>query len=196
VTFDSQLDIFVTLNLKEYIEGFYSGGNQMIAVADPVNATSLCDSINVELHQSVFPYTTAYSSKGSIDIFGSGSFVFPGTVKTNNYYVVTKHRNSLQTWSSQPVSFSTISKSYDFTDANSKAFGNNLSVLPDGNFAIISGDADQDGLIDFFDLEEMENKLISFQNGYDPFDLTGDGLIESSDYSLIENNIGKVVLRP
>ncbi len=196
VTFDSQLEIFVTLNLKAFIEGFYRGSGKMAAVADPVNWPGACDTITVELHNTTNPFSTAYSVKGMIDIHGNGSFVFPGAIKASNYYLAISHRNSLQTWSSQPVSFLSSVVDYDFTDEITKAFGNNLGSLDDGNFALISGDADQNGTINFFDYDGEENSVILFLGGYNPYDLTGDGLIESSDYSLMENNIGKSVMRP
>ena len=57
----------VTLNLKLFIDGFYLGGDSMIAVVDPVNYPLLCDTIIVELHNAVTPYNMVYTLKGVID---------------------------------------------------------------------------------------------------------------------------------
>ena len=35
-----------------------------------------------------------------------------------------------------------------------------------------------------------------FGSGYLVYDLTGDGLTESADYSLVENNLGKILSHP
>jgi len=35
----------------------------------------------------------------------------------------------------------------------------------------------------------MENDVLQFLFGYQPTDITGDGLVESSDYALMENNL-------
>ena len=65
-----------------------------------------------------------------------------------------------------------------------------------GVFAIISGDVNQDGLINTSDNTAMENSLLLMTLGYYPYDLTGDNLVEAADFSLIENNFGKSKIRP
>ncbi len=80
--------------------------------------------------------------------------------------------------------------------AASTAYGNNMANLGDGNFAVFSGDVDQNGDINQDDFSEVEIGSGYFITGYLNDDLTGDGLIESSDYSLIENNLGKISAKP
>ena len=60
--------------------------------------------------------------------------------------------------------------------------------LSDGNFALWSGDINQDGLIESTDYSSIENSSQNFLFGYVPDDLNGDELVESADYSMIENN--------
>ena len=46
----------------------------------------------------------------------------------------------------------------------------------------------QDGLIESTDYSGIENAVTTFLYGYVPEDLTGDNIVEASDYSLVENN--------
>ena len=104
----------------------------------------------------------------------------------------------MQTWSALPVLFNSGSVSYDFTTAKSKAYGNNEVDLLDGKFAVYNGDLEQNGTIDSIDLSNMQEYITDFSTGYLVGDITGDNIIETADYSLIENNVkaGIVVLHP
>ena len=46
------------------------------------------------------------------------------------------------------------------------------------------------------DIYSIENMTQLFSRGYISGDLTGDGIVESSDYSLIENNLNRILSRP
>ena len=181
----------ITLNLKVLIEGFYIGGGQMTGVISPI----VCDTIEVSLADASSPHSILYSVKGIINTSGDGSFNFPGVLLGSSFYIVIKHRNTLETWSDVPVALSSPVNNYDFTSAVSRAYGNNLVNL-DGHYAILSGDVNKDGIINFNDLSNIETNVQLFLYGYLPQDLTGDSLIESADYSLVENNLLKVVARP
>jgi hypothetical protein len=63
-----------------------------------------------------------------------------------------------------------------------------LRGLGDGNFAVYSGDVNQDGTINIVDFNSISNSCMNFESGYVSRDLTGDGLTESADESLVENN--------
>jgi len=39
----------------------------------------------------------------------------------------------------------------------------------------------------------MENDVLSILFGYQVTDITGDGVVESSDYSLMENNVYQII---
>ncbi len=188
----------ITLNIKLFIEGFYQGNGIMTATVDPLNFPSLCDTIVLELHSSSGTHALALSIKGTIDINGQGTFDIPSTALGNSYYLAIKHRNALETWSAVPVLFNTTLVTYIFSDAASKAYGNNQSNLGDGNFAFLSGDISdaatatvgiQDGVIESQDYGDMENAVSITLLGYTTEDITGDGVVESSDYGLIEGNV-------
>jgi hypothetical protein len=107
----------LTLNLKIFIEGFYSGGGQMQPVlynnsqsSDPTAS----DSITVELYHSFAPYDLVYSKKGLIHTNGNGSFNFL-SVTQGSYYIVIRHRNAIETWSKDPVLINSSPLSFDFT---------------------------------------------------------------------------------
>ncbi|MBK9540851.1 MAG: hypothetical protein IPO49_00880 [Bacteroidetes bacterium] len=174
----------VTLNLTVFIEGFTNNSGVMNGAVSP----SVCDTLTVSLASSISPYSIVTSNVGVIGLNGSGSFVFTGPYLGNSYYVVVQHRNSLETWSANPVLFSSSSITYDFSTAASKAYGSNEILHTSGKYAIRSGDVNQDGTIESSDYSSIENSSQFFASGYLPADVTGDNLVESSDYSLIENN--------
>ncbi len=73
------------------------------------------------------------------------------------------------------------------------AYGDNQVEVEPGVFAIYSGDVNQDGVVEFFDLIEMDNSLTNFDVGYVPTDLTGDGVVEFFDLLLIDNALTSFV---
>ncbi len=87
----------------------------MIAVVDQMNYPNLCDTIVVELHNGLSPYDLVHSVKNTIDINGNGQFIFPGDVLIHSYYIVVRHRNSIETWSKTPVLFNGSVVNFDFT---------------------------------------------------------------------------------
>jgi uncharacterized repeat protein (TIGR03803 family) len=78
---------------------------------------------------------------------------------------------------------------FDFSTAAAQAYGSNQTLLEAGIYGLHSGDVNQDELIESSDYSQMENDVLQFLFGYQPTDITGDGLVESSDYALMENNL-------
>ena len=191
-----QPDIIVTiLNLRAFIQGFYRGSGQMLAVSSPISNPTVCDTVTISIASATAPYAIIQTRKAVINTSGNGSFTF-NNIAYRNYYLVIHHRNTLETWSKTPVSFNASAISYDFANAATKAFGDNEVSLGDGNFGIWSGDVTngsvpgtQDGSIALSDLGELENRSQLFSSGYLVDDLTGDGFVEAADYSLLENNV-------
>jgi hypothetical protein len=190
----------VTLKLKAYFEGYYLGGGMMTPALFNNGFTtdySLCDTITVELHNSNFPYYSMFNVKGILHVNGECNIVFPQAVDNQSYYIVLRHRNSITTWSATPVLLNSSIVNYSFADYQTKAYGNNLINLGDGNFAVYSGDISdanagrgfQDGVIESQDYSDMESAVYLTLTGYVPEDITGDGIVESSDYGLMENNV-------
>jgi len=126
---------------------------------------------------------------------------FSSSVTGNDYYLRITHRNSLETWSGSPVTMAAVTN-YDFTTAADKAYGSNQVEMEPGVWAIYSGDiidaetgtvGNQDGVIESADYSQMENDVYLVTGGYVAADITGDGVVESADYSIIENNVYLVI---
>ncbi len=102
-----------TLNLKVFIEGLYISPDSMMAVLDPVNYPTICDSITVELHDTINPFDVISTVTNVISTKGLGQFVFTN-LEPRSYYIVVRHHNSVETWSKMPVMIG-LNTSYDFT---------------------------------------------------------------------------------
>jgi hypothetical protein len=186
------------LTVKLFLDGFYRGNGRLAAVANPLSDSLTCDTISVSLCSSTAPYQAIFSQQGVLSINGNLSINVPSTINGGNYFIRINHRNCLETWSAAPLLFSGSSVMYDFTLAPGAAYGNNLKATADGFFALYSGDVNQDGQINFNDVLLIDSGATQFKKGYYATDLTGDGITESSDGCLMENNaaIGIGVIRP
>src|SRR4030095_8001221 len=174
----------VTLKLTTLIEGFYNqAANKMIS-----------DTVMVYIRISTSaPYTIVDSAKVLLDSLGQVSIDFRN-VKTGSYFIVIKHRNSIETWSKSPgtnlVQGST--NIYDFTISQSQGYGNNL-VLKGTRYCIYSGDVNQDEVVDGSDLALIDNDASNFTKGYVVTDVNGDQVVDGSDLSLDDNNASNFV---
>lgn len=184
--------------IKVFIQGFYIGTGQMRPVlynngfsSDP----TACDTITIDLHNPTSPYAVSESVKALLHTNGNANVTFSSGAAGRPYYIVIRHRNSLETWSANTVTINN-GVTYDFTISASQAFGSNAVVLSGSEFGNYSGDVDQNGVIDLYDQTLIENYTELFLTGYYTNDLTGDGQVESADYSLIENNQARTIIHP
>lgn len=164
-----------SLNLSFLIEGFWNG-TKMVR-----------DFGTVYLRNSTSPYSLRDSATVSLDSLGNGSLDFSNVVGTGNYYIIVKHRNSIETWSSSPQFLHEGVNAYNFTTSASQAFGNNM-ILKGSKYCIYSGDVTQDGVIDASDASFVDNDGFNFVTGYVNTDVTGDELVDASDAAIIDNN--------
>ncbi|MCY7363560.1 MAG: hypothetical protein LH629_16050, partial [Ignavibacteria bacterium] len=172
-----------TLNVKVIPEGYYNSSTEKLNMKDTVRAY---------LRNSTFPYNVVDSVAAVLD---SVTFTAPfkfinGT--NGNYYIVIRHRNTIETWSKlggEPFTSATV-MNFDFTNLITKAFGNNMIQVDAApmRFAIYSGDQNQDGIIDATDISNIENDATISLTGYNSSDLTGDDYVDGSDISIVENN--------
>jgi Arylsulfotransferase (ASST)/Bacterial Ig-like domain len=170
----------LTLNIILAPEGFYNTQSGTLNMKDTVRSY---------LRNAVSPYKFIDSSKSVIDSVNfNGVFRFynisPGT-----YYVVVKHRNSIETWSKNGGESLAPGNSYnyDFTDSMSKAYGNNLAHKG-SKYCIYSGDVNQDGFVDLSDLQETDNGSYLYLTGYLNYDVNGDNFVDISDLLITEKN--------
>lgn len=192
--------VVTALNLKLFFEGMYiSGGEMNPALYNSgfgINAR-LVDTITVELRQTSSPFALVESAKAILKIDGTATLSFSSSRTGNSYYIIVKHRNAMETWSANPMLMA-ASTTYDFSNNQSKAYGNNMKQTSDASrWAFISGDVSssslgighQDGIIESQDYSDLENAVQVVLAGYQFEDITGDGLVESDDYSVMENNL-------
>ncbi len=92
----------VSLQLHVFIQGFYLGSGQMTSII----AAGQTDTITVELHAASSPYGLVYAATGVLNISGNATIPFPAAASGNNYYIIVRHRNSMETWSKSFVLFS------------------------------------------------------------------------------------------
>ena len=178
------------LNLKVYLEGYYTVGGQMrsaLVNSGVSSNTSISDTIKIQLRSQSSPNTVVFSSDVLLSTNGITSLSIPANLVGGNYYVAVYHRNSLETWSSTAIAF-TGNTSYDFTTSNSQSFGNVSKQVEPGVWAIYSGDHNQDGAITSSDLSSVATEASLFSFGYINTDLTGDGAIDGFDLGLADNN--------
>lgn len=166
----------ISVNVNVGIEGFWNGTSQV------------SDTVTVELRNAASPYAVVDQGKtvltpgvsyGSVEFFTAGA---------GSYYIVVKHRNSIETWSAAPVAMVAGGNyNYSFMTAATQAYGSNM-VLKLGRYCIYSGDVDQDGSVDASDFSQVDNDAFNFVSGYVASDVTGDNTVDASDASVVDNN--------
>jgi len=180
----------LTLNLTAFIEGFYNASSDKM----------IDDTVSIFLRNASSPYSVIDSGKGLLDSNGKGSFSFSSAVNNVNYYIVIKHRNSIETWSGSGVSFISNQLIYNFTTSSAQAYGNNLVQVDNSpiRFAIFGGDVNQDEIIEGTDLSAVDNDAFNLVLGYINTDVNGDNVVDASDLSVVDNNAFNmlIMLRP
>lgn len=156
--------------------------------------STFSDSVNIFLRNENTPFELIDSARGFLNTQGNGNFTFYNTGNKSSYFIAVKHRNSIETWSSNAEAFTGQNISYNFTIDSSQAFGNNLT-LKGQKFCIYSGDVDQNGFIDISDLALIDSDAFNFTSGYVITDLNGDSFTDLSDYALADNNAAHFIAR-
>ena len=105
----------VALSLKLFLQCYYLGNGMMASVADPGNHPDVCDSVVVDLRTSLAPYPIVASAINTINTTGNGVFHF-SALYPGYYYVVIRHRQSMETWTNRPVFFNSTTVRFDFTN--------------------------------------------------------------------------------
>ena len=123
---------YKTLNIKCFLEGLFNGSNMNQAQNEFGNqfSTNIADKITVELRDSISPFAKVFSDTNvMLDINGNALIdTIPQTLN-GKYYIVLKHRNHIETWSSATITLTNDTTFYDFTDLVTKAYGDNLKFI-------------------------------------------------------------------
>ena len=185
------------LNLTVLLEGLYSGGgtmNQANNESGQQFSSGIADQITIELHNPANYAVIDHSvSNVNLQTNGFASTVIPANL-TGSYYLTIRHRNSLETTSSAPVSFA---GSVIFNNFNSptKVFGGSLLMMADGKYVIYGSDVNQDGVVDQNDIDNIHNAANTFTTGYMPADANGDGIVDALDMVMTDNNAARFIVK-
>ncbi|MBN1633245.1 MAG: hypothetical protein JW917_03680 [Ignavibacteria bacterium] len=170
-----------SLGLKVYLEGFYNG------------ITQVEDTVTVYLALPTTPFTFVDNSKVFLSSSGTATLSF-GNAANGNYYIVVKHRNHIETWSSNAMPFATgQTVNYDFTTAQTKAYGGKMKQVGSA-WVLYGGDANADGFIDPADYELYKPEF--GKDGYRSCDFNGDNYIDGYDLLILYPNFGISISRP
>lgn len=172
------LPLSVTINA--FIEGSYDGANQA------------ADTLTLYLKNSSAPYAAIDSTVAVINNLGVCVFNFTNT-SAGSYYLCVKNRNTVETWSAVPVSINIGSNSYDFSSAQTSAYGSNL-ILKSGKWCFISGDLNQDGFVNGNDFTIFSSEFA--QSGYLVSDLNSDGTVNGNDFTSFSNGFARQAMHP
>ena len=129
-------------------------------------------------------------SDGSIvDIDGTSQVNFEYLIE-GNYYLVIRHRNHLAVMSANLISLSsTSSQLYDFSIAQTQAYGTNaMKDLGGGNFGMYVADGNKDGGI--YGEDYILYQTSQGEEGYRIEDYNLDGGVYGEDYILYQLNQG------
>lgn len=165
-----------SVELTGMIEGFWNG-------TDMVE-----DTVTVQVRAPLYPYNLVDQTKVYLNKNGYAIANFLTASPGLSYYLVVKHRNSIETWSKNTVQFPNgFPLQYDFTTSITKAYGNNLK-LKSGQYCFYSGDVNQDGTVNLADVSAVYNASTVYTFGYYPTDLTGNNFINLADITIVYNN--------
>jgi plastocyanin len=183
-----------TLNLTLFLEGIFNGlsMNQAQGATGNQYPGNTADQVTVELHNASPPYDLAGGPfTANLSTAGTATLNIPGSLN-GIYYIVVKHRNSIETWNSNPVSFSGSLLNYDFSTSVSQAYGGNLKLMA-GKYVIYCGDVNQDSQVDSADMTPVDNDAAVFESGYLATDINGDGTIDTADMTILDNNSSEFI---
>lgn len=187
-------------NIKLYLEGYFdvtTGLMKPVKLNQGIGSNpNYVDDITIELRNPT-NNTLVASTNAALNTNGTSIANFEN-INSGNYYIVIKHRNSVETWSATPQFISSNSTTFDFTNAISKANGNNMKEVQPGKFAFYVGDVNQDGFVDAFDVVPVVNDADSLLEGNLVTDLNGDGFVDTFDLPWVFNNNDNLieVLKP
>ncbi|MDQ3021756.1 MAG: hypothetical protein M3R36_14470 [Bacteroidota bacterium] len=153
-----------------------------------LEACTIGDTIDVELRSAVSPFEVIETSQRKVTPNVASSFYYTIPDNGTPYYIVVRHRNSIETWSKLTQTFTANALSYDFTTDDTQAFGDNMANIGAGEWAFYSGDVNQDGVVDLSDLALIDNDASNFVTGYVVTDLNCDETVDITDAAFADNN--------
>ncbi len=172
----------LVVNLTMFVEGYYTGASTMNSVKfnqDGVSPTTEVEDMTVELHDAT-TFALLHTTTATLHTDGTLSASFAGA-PSGSFYIAVKGRNLLQTWSADPQTVGITPLSYDFSTADTQAYGSNMREMETGVFAFYNGDVNQDESIDNVDTDTLFIDIDAFAFGDYATDLNGDGSVDNVD---------------
>lgn len=127
-------------------------------------------------------------SDGSVvDLDGVSNVKFPG-VAPGDYYTVIRHRNHLAVMTANPVTLSFSPVLYDFSAAQTQAYGTSSMVSLTGGFGLYAGDPNKDGQITALDFNTWNANTRLGQTGYVADDMNLDAQVTALDFNFWNSN--------
>lgn len=182
-----------TVNLKAFVQGYYTGNGQMTSVRlnqDGTSPANEVETITVRLHNQSGVVETQFATLQT-DGTATAEFTSEG-----NYFISVKGRNSLQTFTASELSLNGTTVTYDFSTSASAAYGDNQIEVESGVFAFYSGDVTGNGSIGEIDQTQIETAIANSAYGVCVEDLNGDGAVDNQDLDIFWANVGKQVCAP
>jgi hypothetical protein len=177
---------------KLWLQGYYIGGEQMnpvLSYQGVAAPTSIADSIYLELRDENSPTVITYSTMTTLGVDGEFTAIdIPSNLVGQSYYLVVKHRNSIETWSANAIQLTSYTY-HNFTTAANKAYGENQIEMETNKWAFYTGDINQDGFVDSFDFPALDTDIFNgVSSAYVNTDLNGDGFVDSFDFPMFDVN--------
>ncbi len=192
----TESQLFTIVDMKIYLEGLYDPGTgAMLKTMDETGehyTGTTADMIDIKATEAASPSTIAgVTTNVMLNQNGTCQPIL-NRIPEGDYYLSVIHRNSIETWTSTPVTLGTSPVSWDFTDNAGNAFGDNLKEVA-GVYVIYGGDVNQDGAVDGLDMIDVENQAANFGAGYISEDINGDGSVDALDMIILDNNAAAFV---
>lgn len=171
----------LSLDASVLLEGRYDSVSNQLAD----------DSVMIVLHEQENPYNGIDTARVRVNSTGHAMCEFRKSQLTRNYFVEVKHRSSIAVWSSTPKFLVTGQTNVlQLKDDRSLAYGMNIKEVDKFpiQFALYSGDVNQDGIIDAGDCAITDNDAFNFTTGYSVTDLNGDLVVDAEDLVIVTEN--------
>jgi len=171
----------LSLDASVLLEGRYDSVSNQLAD----------DSVMIVLHEQENPYNGIDTARVRVNSTGHAMCEFRKSQLTRNYFVEVKHRSSIAVWSSTPKFLVTGQTNVlQLKDDRSLAYGMNIKEVDKFpiQFALYSGDVNQDGIIDAGDCAITDNDAFNFTTGYSVTDLNGDLVVDAEDLVIVNEN--------
>lgn len=184
------------LKLKLFIQGFFVSGSMRAAI---VNAGLVGNTNDCDLIVVKLFSPGNYSTP----VFTlAGMLKTDGTVEINvpdaavgNSFFICVNHRNTVETWSSSAVAMDAETTYDFSVAKENAYGSNQVEVETDVFAFYSGDINQDGVIESADYSLIENANLLSTAGYVPENITGETTVTQAGYDMLEANLNLVISR-